>query len=197
MCRGSIPGWNTRFMWKGEVCESFNKWLPRSALRAARPHSVVTQLTSSQGTFTAGVVQCWSVSIVWPNGRDSLCRPWQDVRVCCWRGVIANSHLLKGARYCLPFFTAVILYIIFLLVCFMFLWPCIVSKAWRGNTNKMQQFRYLLYLVGILSSRFPFCFFISSLLYIYIYIYIYMCVCVCVCVCVVFALFSSSVSCLY
>jgi len=32
--------------------------------------------------------------------------------------------------------------------CFMFLWPCIVSKAWRGNTNKMQQFRYLLSTVS-------------------------------------------------
>jgi len=27
---------------------------------------------------------------------------------------------------------------------FMFLWPCIVSKAWRKNTNKMQQYRCLL-----------------------------------------------------
>ena len=27
---------------------------------------------------------------------------------------------------------------------FMFLWPCIVSKAWRKNTNKMQQYRWLI-----------------------------------------------------
>jgi len=25
--------------------------------------------------------------------------------------------------------------------CFMFLWPCIVSKAWGKKTNKMQQYR--------------------------------------------------------
>ena len=28
--------------------------------------------------------------------------------------------------------------------CFMFLWPCIVSKAWRKNTNKMQQYRWFI-----------------------------------------------------
>ena len=27
---------------------------------------------------------------------------------------------------------------------FMFLWPCIVSKAWRNNTNKMQQYRWFI-----------------------------------------------------
>ena len=27
---------------------------------------------------------------------------------------------------------------------FMFLWPCIVSKAWRKNTNKMQQYRWFI-----------------------------------------------------
>ena len=26
----------------------------------------------------------------------------------------------------------------------MFLWPCIVSKAWRKNTNKMQQYRWFI-----------------------------------------------------
>jgi len=29
-------------------------------------------------------------------------------------------------------------------VSFMFLWPCIVSKAWRKNTNKMQQYRWFI-----------------------------------------------------
>jgi len=27
---------------------------------------------------------------------------------------------------------------------FMFLWPCIVSKVWRKNTNKMQQYRWII-----------------------------------------------------
>ena len=27
---------------------------------------------------------------------------------------------------------------------FMYLWPCIVSKAWRKNTNKMQQYRWFI-----------------------------------------------------
>jgi len=27
---------------------------------------------------------------------------------------------------------------------FMFLWPCIVSKAWRKNTNKMQQYKWFI-----------------------------------------------------
>jgi len=27
---------------------------------------------------------------------------------------------------------------------FMFLWPCIVSKAWRRNTNEMQQYRWFI-----------------------------------------------------
>ena len=26
----------------------------------------------------------------------------------------------------------------------MFLWPCIVSKAWRKNTNKMEQYRWFI-----------------------------------------------------
>ena len=26
----------------------------------------------------------------------------------------------------------------------MFLWPCIVSKAWRKNTNKMQQYKWFI-----------------------------------------------------
>jgi len=28
--------------------------------------------------------------------------------------------------------------------CFMFLWPCIVSEAWRKNTNKMQQYIWFI-----------------------------------------------------
>jgi len=31
------------------------------------------------------------------------------------------------------------------LLSFMFLWPCIVSKAWRKNTNKMQQYRWFIF----------------------------------------------------
>ena len=27
---------------------------------------------------------------------------------------------------------------------FMFLWPCIMSKAWRRNTNEMQQYRWFI-----------------------------------------------------
>ena len=27
---------------------------------------------------------------------------------------------------------------------FMFLWPCIMSKVWRKNTNKMQQYRWFI-----------------------------------------------------
>ena len=30
------------------------------------------------------------------------------------------------------------------LSCFMFLWPCIVSKAWWKNTNKTQQYRWFI-----------------------------------------------------
>ena len=29
-------------------------------------------------------------------------------------------------------------------VCFMFLWPCIVSKAWKKNTNNLQQYRWFI-----------------------------------------------------
>ena len=28
--------------------------------------------------------------------------------------------------------------------CFMYLWPCIVSKAWRKNTNRMQQYKLFI-----------------------------------------------------
>jgi len=42
---------------------------------------------------------------------------------------------------------------------FMFLWPCIVSKAWRKNTNKMQQYKWFIvnsrcWLLTTVSTRF-------------------------------------------
>jgi len=36
------------------------------------------------------------------------------------------------------------LLLLLLFASFMFLWPCIVSKAWRKNTNKLQQYRWFI-----------------------------------------------------
>ena len=48
------------------------------------------------------------------------------------------------------------------LIVFMFLWPCIVSKAWRKNTNKMQQYKWFIvnsrcWLLTTVSNSSNFC----------------------------------------
>jgi hypothetical protein len=121
MCRSSIPGWSTSFVWEGEVCVCHS-----TSGCPARPCALPDLIHSSyywpavKGHSQLAVVHRWFVSFVWPKGHACWCRTWQVVRGCCWRGVIANCHLRKGERYCPSLFTTLILN----LIC---IWPCIIN----------------------------------------------------------------------
>jgi len=62
------------------------------------------------------------------------------VRYVHWASIVAQKPNISSPeqpafQHFLPTIT---------ILCFMFLWPCIVSKAWRKNTNKMQQYRWFI-----------------------------------------------------
>ena len=65
---------------------------------------------------------------------------WRQIRALKYSRISKTRTL----RFYLHYFTFLESWESLIILCFMFLWPCIVSKAWRKNTNKIQQYRYLL-----------------------------------------------------
>ena len=81
---------------------------------------------------------------IWLNSQNSLCLG-NYIRTDDWQchiwGRVSYVFCTKQGRKHVPYEKSVGTTEC---IIFMFLWPCIVSKAWRKNTNKMQQYRWFI-----------------------------------------------------